>query len=246
VKTFYEDKWVKIFHGDCRDLLPTLTPVDLVLTDPPFSFTGGFSNGFASRTDSQFFETWLEIIFKELQRASKPTAAWCLWCDWRTAAIYDEVLGKSAEDYYDQRRVSQVLIHDREMVGMGSPFRNQLDWIAIVRGKHTDFAERIPKNQPNIIREYFYYGKHEYHPSEKSVSVATKLVNWLSDKDATILDPFCGGGTTLVAAKYSNRYSIGIEIEEKYCEIAAKRCMQESFEIDIPTQSTKKQVELSI
>ena len=232
MRPYYEEKGITIYHGDCREILPSLAQIDLVLTDPPFAFAGGISNGFASRADSQFFEAWLASVFADLHKTSRPESAWALWCDWRTAAIYDEVLARSAADYYDQRRVSQVVIHDREMVGMGSPFRNQLDWIAIVRGKKTDFKERIPKNQPNIIREYWYYGKHDFHPAEKSPTVAAMFIEWLSDGDGTTLDPFMGSGTTLRAAKDLGRKAIGIEIEERYCEIAANRLRQEvlSFE----------------
>jgi site-specific DNA-methyltransferase (adenine-specific) len=234
LKPYYEHAGITIYHGDCREVLESFGGYDAVVTDPPFSFAGGISNGLASRADSQFFECWLAEVFRLLHRACSPASAWALWCDWRTAAIYDEVLGKSASDYYDQRRVSQVVIHDREMVGMGSPFRNQVDWIAIVRGKNTDFKERVPLDQPNVIRDYWYYGKHDHHPAEKSTAIARKFVEWLSDKDQAIVDPFMGSGTTLIAAKQAGRFGIGIEIEEKYCEIAAKRLSQEVFQFEAP------------
>jgi len=230
MKPYHQENGCVIYHGDCREILQAVGLSDAVITDPPFSFAGGISNGFASRADSQFFECWLADVFRLLHRVSVPTSAWALWCDWRTASIYDEVLGSSASDYYDQRRVSQVIIHDREMIGMGSPFRNQVDWIAIVRGKSTDFRERIPSDQPNILRDYWYYGKHDFHPAEKSPAIAGKLIKWLSDEGQTVIDPFMGSGTTLIAAKALARKAIGIEIEEKYCEIAAKRLSQEVFD----------------
>jgi DNA modification methylase len=83
------------------------------------------------------------------------------------------------------------------------------------------------------------------HPTQKPIA----LMAWCIQHSKTtglILDPFMGSGTTLVAAKKLNRYSIGIEISEKYCEIAAKRLMQEVMVFDLPTQSTEKQVELKI
>lgn len=206
-----------VIHGDCLQVMQSLPDacVDAVVTDPPFAFAGGISNGFSSRADSQFYEYWLVMVFRELQRVTTPQSAWFLWCDWRTVSVYDQALQKAAIDYHDSRHVSQVIIHDREMVGMGSPFRNQLDWIALVRGKKTRFP-RIPKDRPNIIREYWYYGKHDHHPAEKSVSVARQLVNWITPPNGVVFDPFAGSGTTLVAAKQENRHYLGIEREEEH------------------------------
>ena len=68
------------------------------------------------------------------------------------------------------------------------------------------------------------------HPCPKPVEWMLWLVKWVSLEDETILDPFMGSGTTLVAAKQLGRRAIGIEIEERYCEIAANRLRQEVLE----------------
>ena len=65
------------------------------------------------------------------------------------------------------------------------------------------------------------------HPTEKSISVLSEMINVSTKDNHTILDPFIGSGTTLVAAKNLGRKAIGIEIEEKYCEVAVKRLRQE-------------------
>jgi site-specific DNA-methyltransferase (adenine-specific) len=67
------------------------------------------------------------------------------------------------------------------------------------------------------------------HPCEKPVGLLKWCIN-LMEKPGVVLDPFMGSGTTLVAAKLEGRRAIGIEIEERYCEIAAKRLAQEVFD----------------
>jgi site-specific DNA-methyltransferase (adenine-specific) len=82
-------------------------------------------------------------------------------------------------------------------------------------GKHGVFI--VPKRSgpgPNL------------HPTQKPDLLLFELIDFFTDRGELILDPFCGSGTTLFAAKRMGRRAIGIEIEEKYCEIAAKRLSQ--------------------
>lgn len=68
------------------------------------------------------------------------------------------------------------------------------------------------------------------HPTPKPPELMQKFISYHSQINEIVLDPFMGGGTTLVAAKNLRRKAIGIELEEKYCEMAAKRLMQEVLE----------------
>ena len=70
-------------------------------------------------------------------------------------------------------------------------------------------------------------GGRRVHPTQKPVRVFRQLIEWYTSAGSTILDPFMGSGTTLRAAKDLGRKAIGIEIEERYCEIAANRLAQE-------------------
>ncbi len=213
-----------IVQGDCLEILPRMPDgcVDAVVTDPPFAITGGLSSGRTSLNDTQFFEHWLVDVARGLISVSIPVGCMFLWCDWRTASVIDRAFSRASERYVPWW-VSQIITHDRDMIGMGSPFRNQCDWIAVVRGRKTDWAMRIPKTTPNIFREYSYYGKHDHHPAEKTVTAAGRLVGWATSQGGIILDPFCGSGTTCVAAKELGRRWIGIELDPKYCEIARSR-----------------------
>ena len=75
-------------------------------------------------------------------------------------------------------------------------------------------------------RDHSPSGQFPGHPCPRKVGHAAFLVQWWSAPDETVVDPFMGGGTTLHAAKDLGRRAIGIEIEERYCEIAAKRLAQ--------------------
>ena len=218
MKPYFEEKGITVYQGDCLDVLKEI-PVNVpqsIVTDPPFAFTGGISNGMTSIASDQFFVHWWNDVAKAIMRVMREDASGFIWCDWRTANLIAN--GFSRGDY-SKWRVSQMLHHHREMIGQGKPFRSTVDMIAYFRGPKNK-AETIPNTTPNFISSYWYYGKHPHHPSEKSLEIASKLVGWC---EGDILDPFMGSGTSLVAAKMAGRNAIGIEMEEKYCEVAAKR-----------------------
>ena len=227
MKPYYEHGGITIFNADCREILPQIggESVDAIITDPPFAMAGGISAGSSSQLDTQFFKAWWGLIVAGIVPCLKKNAEGFIWCDWKTAMIIAEGFQPKAQTY-DFFRVSQMLYHYREMPGMGRPFRSSVDMIAYLRGPKSD-GHRIAATTLNMISQYWYYGKHENHPAEKSVEMATRLIEWCSNPGDLILDPFMGSGTTLVAAKQLGRRAIGIELEEKYCEIAAKRLGQE-------------------
>jgi DNA modification methylase len=115
----------------------------------------------------------------------------------------------------------QTVVWDKETLGMGSGYRRQTEFILHARTQGA--PEFTSKSERDLIR--VRPGRRSTdHPSEKPVELMLKLlepVAW-----TTALDPYAGSGTTLVAAKQLGRRAIGIEIEERFCEIAAKRLEQ--------------------
>lgn len=215
----------QLHHGDCLEVLRSIhtASIDAIVTDPPFAFAGGISNGRTSSADAQFFEHWLRDVFRELYRVSKPESGWFLWSDWRTIPAYQNALAKAALDPYQQRTITQVIVHDRECIGMGAPFRNQVEYIAFARGTNTDIGDRVGTSQPNIIRSKWAYGRHPHHPAEKPVEVARKLVCWACPPGGVVLDPFAGSGSILVAAVQAGFRAIGIEMDEEHHQTATRR-----------------------
>jgi DNA modification methylase len=252
VKPYYEDKWVKIFNGDCRDVLPTLDiKVDLVLTDPPY----GIDND--GKTNFQMVNG--DFGFKDVAYR------------FGTYQAEDLVLVKSSMRenaavvmFYDNKEVTTIW---RQLESAGFNPKQIIYWFKGYKGinprhnfnstiESAIFAVRDSKytwngggNTSNMFVEEWHELNNpvnNFHPTQKPITLMSWIIQLLTNATDSILDPFLGSGTTCYCAKKLNRYSIGIEIEEKYCEIAAKRCMQESFEFDLPTQSIEKQEELSL
>jgi DNA modification methylase len=222
MKYYYEDKWVKIIHGDCREILPQLdVKVDLVLTDPPYLAKNigvhekVYSTESAMPTDpiayDQFCQEWFNLANKICDRI---------------------VLTPGTRSIWRYPAAKWVLCWHKPGAVNYSAFGGFNIWEPILCygdfGKGRHFVEDyISSVNLNLSK-----GIESNHPCPKNPSVWDWLVINSSNVNDLILDPFLGSGTTCYCAKKLNRYSIGIEIEEKYCEIAAKRCMQESFEFD--------------
>lgn len=217
MKPYYEHAGITIYHGDCREILPYLD-ADVLITDPPYGihFGGSHTKHSISKVQYSAFEDSPEYI----QTVVVPAVAAALGIVKRGAVTP----GISSSRHYP--------IPDGEGVFWYPSGANRGPWGFVT-------------HQP-----IFYYGKCPYmslgclptgfqsteavvengHPCPKPIGQIKWLVRRVSLPGELILDPFMGSGTTLKAAKNLGRNGIGIEIEEKYCEIAAKRLAQEVFQ----------------
>ena len=204
---YYDRDGITIYHGDCLEILPHLEPVDLVLTDPPYGIG--------------------EAAGKNKSRGKKAVARDYGNADWDDQPITDELLGMILQaghraaifggNYYAVPPSSCWLVWDKE--NSGDFADAELAWTnygKAVRLKRHRWNGMIRKdNEPR-------YG----HPTQKPLEVMRWALLTCPGNPQTILDPFMGSGTTLVAAKLEGRKAIGIELEERYCEIAVKRLAQ--------------------
>jgi len=202
MKPYYERDGIVIYHGDCREILPTLGQVDLVLTDPPYGIGGIWQGGVG--------HGWANSREQGVERNK-----------WDAAA-------PSADT------IAQVLRASKEAILWGGNYfdlptsRGWLVWNKPERNFTLAEAELAWTSKDTIIRVFDANRSDvdRVHPTQKPIS----LMRWCLEKfpnSQTVLDPFMGSGTTLRAAKDLGRNAIGIEIEERYCEIAAKRLAQE-------------------
>ena len=112
---------------------------------------------------------------------------------------------------------------DKGRIGLGGKWRRQFE--LLLHGQTADLKWKTA-GDADVLN--FKPQSDTEHPYEKPVELIAKL---LSKSNGVALDPFAGSGTTLVAAKHLGRKAIGIEIEERYCEIAAKRLQQEVMQL---------------
>ncbi len=213
MEPYYTEPGIEIYHGDCREVLPGLGKVDLVLTDPPYGMgmtgqTGGAGKGKgATRTRDYGDVAW----------DGEPVNWGLLW-ELLTLGKYACCWGGN---YYPVPPSPSWLVWDK--MNTGNFADCELAWTnygSAVRIIHHLWNGMARKNL-----------EPRFHPTQKPLDVMKWAITKCPGEPQAILDPFMGSGTTLRAVKDLGRKAIGIEIEEKYCEIAVKRLRQEVLDL---------------
>lgn len=224
---YYQDDWVTIYHADCRLILPLLSKVDLVLTDPPYvNLKGGYNRAFPGVADSQptsfaVGDLW-KANFEWVSCLPKHFGA-IVFCSYHGVV-------ETADAFKTHRRVALLTWWKRNSAPTGKNvprFRSEFAWcFATGPGIQWEGINDTVFDIPGISRGCFEGAEALNHPTQKPLSLMSAILGMIQSA-TSVLDPFMGSGTTLRAAKDLKRHAIGIEIEEKYCEIAAKRMAQE-------------------
>jgi site-specific DNA-methyltransferase (adenine-specific) len=234
MKPYYEHAGITIYHGDCREVLPGLdVDVALFLTDPPYQFEnsgGGFYGAWEGRNQgSHDPRTYLNEL-RDLNCVDcEPSSFLPLFGESSAVIFCNKAL---IADYLQWARERKFL-YDVHVMSKTNPipvksnhFIHDLEYIVLFRKKQSYFDDSGPMH---LYRKLFTVsgGGDSVHPAQKPTELLAKYADVLCPKDGIVCDPFLGSGSTLVAAKQKQRSAVGIEIEEKYCEIAAKRLSQE-------------------
>jgi site-specific DNA-methyltransferase (adenine-specific) len=215
VTPYYQEDGITIYHGDCRDVLPGLASADVLLTDPPYGVAYQSNKGVGQGTNPITNDGTRLSLALYRQVIPMISAGHVLWFTrWDAWPDVWTLLGQ----YFPIRG---LLIWDKESPGMGdlNHWGPSYEMIASVGSGKT-----VGSRDGSIFRCQTVSPIKRRHPTEKPIRLLTYLLQKLTGE--VILDPFVGSGSTLEAAKDLGRRAIGIEIEERYCEIAAKRLSQ--------------------
>jgi site-specific DNA-methyltransferase (adenine-specific) len=251
VQPYYEQGGITIYHGDCRDVLPALAPAsfDLVVTSPPYNLgvtTGGgfpmghyssdaplskrggcgkWSGGALAKGYGDYDDAMPPAEYEKWQRETL-TALWALLTD--DGAIF----------YNHKPRIQGGVLWEPESLNPGLPLRQRVIWKR-AGGVNFSPAFYVPTHEVILI-----YAKPAWRLKSKGASGAGDV--WDIPQEIgtphpapfpemlprtaiettgarRVLDPFCGWGTTLLAAKRLGAEAVGIELDERNCELAAKR-----------------------
>ena len=211
MKPYYNHDGITIYHGDCREVLPVVS-FDVVISDPPYGIA--HPTNYKERGRGKLAECRDYIPVAGDSAPFEPS--WLLgWpCILWGANHYASKLPDS----------SGWLVWDKLRPDALDQSRAELAWSNFVKG-----CRVFPFLWNGMIRAS---DEALEHPTQKPIALMRWCIGQPWTPAGTIADPYMGSGTTLRAAKDLGRKAIGIEIEEKYCEIAAKRLSQKVLDFE--------------
>ncbi len=218
---YYDVGGITIYHSDCETMFDSIPLVDCVITDPPYGI--GYQSNMRV-VDAKFEKIKNDIhgcshLYPIIKSKMRQNTVFCCFCSFKNYHI----------DYFELNKILDIknsVIWNKGGGGIGD-LKHALstdyeimivahNGSCMIRGKRTGSVWNIPKVNPIKMR----------HPTEKPVALIKHAIMTWTDSENVVFDPFMGSGTTLVAAKETGRKAIGIEINERYCEIASRRLDQ--------------------
>lgn len=227
MKPYFEQDGIQLFLGDCREVLPSLLKCDLLLTDPPYKQSTGGGGLIAKRETykairplSDFDPEWFLSVLSTVGKS----AHGYIFCSKDLLPAYTAFLGSSGWGW-DMLAYTKA----NPIPAKNNKYLSDIEYLFFYREPgRCYFNNDAPFPFYSKVKRTICTPSEFGHPTEKDVDIIGQLVQVSTREGDLVLDPFAGSGTTLVAAKAAGRRSIGIEIEEKYCEIAARRLEQQS------------------
>jgi len=242
-RPYYDHGGVSLWLGDCREVLPQLdVQADCVVTDPPYGETSlpwdRWPDGWPALVAAHTRSMWCFGSLRMFLYRRDEFAGWKLSQDvvWekpngsgfvadRFKRVHENVLhwyrGDWASVYHRTPRVPADRLTAAN-TGRAQPAHTG----AIGQRSWSDDGTRLIRS---VVRAANMWRRGALHPTEKPREVLDPLISYACPPGGLVLDPFAGSGSTLVAARDAGRRAIGIEIEERYCEVVARRLDQGSL-----------------
>lgn len=207
-KPYFERDGITIYHGDCREIAPHLE-YDVVVSDPPYGISYNHEEDPQSKHRESNRRQLAPVAHDDKPFDPSPwiEKPFILW---------------GANNF--SRRLPDL----RVWLCWDKVLRNGLN----LRIAECEFAATNCVQRPRVFR-HLWSGAYRdsenslfVHPTQKPVALMSFCLRLPGVPNGVVLDPYCGSGPTLEAARNLGRKAIGIEIEERYCEVAAKRLAQ--------------------
>ncbi len=210
MKPYFDDGTITIYHGDCAVIAPQLGTFDLLCTDPPYGIGEARgknkSRSKLARSKDYGVDAWDDV---------PPTAD--LIDALRSHARWQCIFGGN---YFVLPPSSCWLVWDKEN-GENDFADCELAWT-----NYTRAVRRKRHMWHGMLRKD---NEEREHPTQKPLAVMSWAISLCPERPTTVIDPFMGSGTTLRACKDLGIRCVGVEREEKYCEIAARRLSQQTL-----------------
>ena len=231
IKPYYQDEWVTLYHGDSLELMTDFADKSFqaVITDPPYS----------ERTHSKarstvkgevvaaidFLSFTDEDLFNALSQCGRLSSGWVI-----ATLDYNHAFRFETHPPINLRQLRIGVWVKNNPTPQITGDRPAQGWEAIsyLHGKGKATWNGGGRHGNYVSNTATPTG----HPTPKPLSMLSSFVERFTNPGESILDPFAGGGTTLLAARNLGRKAVGIELDEKYCELIAKRMSQQAFDFD--------------
>jgi site-specific DNA-methyltransferase (adenine-specific) len=222
VRKYYSDEFVTLYHGDCRNV-PMWTDADVLVTDPPYG--RAWSQGDTGKGRGWASDNHAGILGDDTTEVRD--AALRMWGT-RPAVVFGDLM------LTPPKQTKQVLIYDKGesagFTGAVGGYRRNVEavyligsgWRSGLGGRSSVLSTKVSAGG-NLART-------TGHPHTKPLDVMGALI--AAAPPGVIADPFAGSGSTLIAARNLGRSVIGVELDEKYCELIVSRLSQQAFNFE--------------
>ena len=255
---YYSEGGITIYHGDCRDLLPTMAAesVDFIFTDPPYGHNNNDGDlahrreaalgllppgssapeGRPIANDGPEANELVRWFYGEAKRLLKAGCCCCCCCCCCCGGGPDPQFARWSLWMDQAIGFKQAVVWDKGGLGMGWHYRRNYEMVLVAEKPGAACKWYGGNDVANVVRITGIKPRVTDHPTPKPVELPGRFIEWHSAPGDLVVDPFMGGGSMLVAAQRAGRRAIGIDVEEQFCEMAARRLAQGVLDFDAPPE----------